>query len=132
FRSFWARIESPVDTFAENNELAGFTVVKDKPRVLMIAQNEAESKDLRDALNNSDVQVEVRPPSFIPPRLSTMKRYDSLVLVNVPSSAFSLDQMKTIQNYVQNLGGGLLVVGGEQSYSLGEYAKTPLADVLPV
>src|SRR5207244_10729815 len=45
---------------------------------------------------------------------------------------FAVDQMKTIQNYVQNLGGGLLVIGGENSYSLGDYAKTPLSEVLPV
>src|SRR5262249_40272298 len=132
FHTFWARVEAPVDTLKENNELAGFTVVKDKPRVLMIAQSEAEGKELRDALNASDVPVELRPPTFIPPRLSQMKRYDSLILTNLPSSALSLDQMKTIQNYVQNLGGGLVVLGGESSYSLGEYAKTPLADVLPV
>jgi Mg-chelatase subunit ChlD len=132
FHTFWARVEAPNDTFKENNELSGFTVVKDKPRVLMIAQSEAEGKELRDALNGSDVQVEVRPPTFIPPRLSLMKRYDALILTNVPSSAFTLDQMKTIQAYVQNLGGGLIALGGENSFSLGDYAKTPLADVLPV
>lgn len=132
FHTFWARVESPVDTLKENNELAGFTVVKDRPRVLMIAQNESEGKELRDALSNSDIQVELRPPGFIPPRLSAMKRYDSIVLINLPASALSLDQMKTIQGYVQNLGGGLLTVGGENSYSLGDWAKTPLADVLPV
>lgn len=132
FHTFWARVEAPTDTLRENNELAGFTVVKDRPRVLMIAQNEADGKELRDALTSSDVQVEVRPPTFIPPRLSAMKRYDAMVLVNLPATAFSLDQMKTIQAYVQNLGGGLLTIGGENSYSLGDYAKTPLADVLPV
>ncbi|HEY3110035.1 MAG TPA: VWA domain-containing protein [Chloroflexota bacterium] len=132
FHTFWARVESATDTFKQNNELSGFTVVKDKPRVLMIAQSEAEGKELREALIASDVQVDARPPSFVPPRLSQMKRYDAMILVNVPSSAFALDQMKTIQNYVQNLGGGLLVIGGENSYSLGDYAKTPLGDVLPV
>lgn len=132
FHTFWARVESATDTFKENNELSGFTVVKDKPRVLMVAPNESEGKELRDALNASDIQVELRPPSFIPPRLSAMKRYDALILTNVPSSAFTLDQMKTIQGFVQTLGGGLLALGGENSFSLGDYAKTPLADVLPV
>ncbi len=132
FHTFWARVESPSDTLKQNNELSAFTVVKDKPRVLMIATTEADSKELRDALVGADIQVDVRPPNVIPPRLSTMRRYDGLVLVNIPSSAFTLDQMKTIQGYVQSLGGGLLVLGGESSFSLGEYAKTPLADVLPV
>jgi Ca-activated chloride channel family protein len=132
FHSFWARVEAASDGFAENNELSGFTVVKDKPRALLITQTPADVRELRDALTGSDMQVDVQPPTFIPPRLSTMKRYDALIISNVPSSAFTLDQMKTIQGYVQNLGGGLLMLGGENSFSLGEYAKTPLADVLPV
>lgn len=132
FHSFWARVETATDTFSENNEVAAFTVVKDRPRVLLIAVNEADGRDLRDALAANDIQVDLRPPSVIPPRLSLMKRIDSVVLINVPASAMTLDQMKTLQGYVQTLGGGLTVVGGEQAYSLGDYAKTPLADILPV
>ncbi|TAK24919.1 MAG: VWA domain-containing protein [Chloroflexota bacterium] len=132
FHTFWARVESASDTFAQNNELAGYTVVKDKPRVLVLATAESEVRELREALVASDIQVDIRPPSSIPPRLSPMRRYDGLIIANVPASSFSFDQMKTIQGYVQSLGGGLLMIGGETSYSLGDYAKTPLADVLPV
>ncbi|HUE76113.1 MAG TPA: VWA domain-containing protein [Chloroflexota bacterium] len=132
FHEFWARVETATDTFQENNELGSFTVVKDKPRILVIATAEAEGRELSDALTANDMNVDLRPPRFIPPRLSTMKRYDAVVLVNVPSNAMTLDQMKTLQAYVQTLGGGLTVVGGEQAYSLGDYANTPLADVLPV
>src|SRR5829696_9292988 len=40
--------------------------------------------------------------------------------------------MRAITSYVQNLGGGLVVIGGEQSYGVGRYNHTPLEDALPV
>ena len=40
--------------------------------------------------------------------------------------------MRAINSYVQNLGGGLVVVGGEQSYGVGRYNRTPLEEALPV
>jgi Mg-chelatase subunit ChlD/uncharacterized membrane protein len=132
FHRFWARIESRTDTFRQNNELGAFTVVKEKPRLLLVAPNEADVRDLREALQAAEMQVEVRPPSVIPPRLSAMKGYTAVILVNTPASSLTLDQMKTLQAYVRTLGGGLITIGGDQAYSLGEYQGTPLAEVLPV
>jgi hypothetical protein len=40
--------------------------------------------------------------------------------------------MRAITSYVQNLGGGLVVIGGEQSYGVGRYNRTPLEEALPV
>ena len=65
---FLAKGGDSIDYGAPQRGYMYFTVVKDKPRVLMIAQNDQEGKELRDALNASDVQVELKPPSFIPPR----------------------------------------------------------------
>ena len=40
--------------------------------------------------------------------------------------------METIEKYVRDLGGGLLVIGGSQSYGAGGYFRTPLERILPV
>jgi Mg-chelatase subunit ChlD len=40
--------------------------------------------------------------------------------------------MENIEKYVRDLGGGLLVIGGSQSYGAGGYYRTPLERVLPV
>src|SRR5204863_3145818 len=69
----------------------------------------------------------VIPPSAVP-----LQVYDSLVLVNVPTTSLTLDQQTTLQSYVQDYGRGLVVVGGNTSFSLGGYANSPLADLLPV
>ena len=58
--------------------------------------------------------------------------YESVVLANVPANRLTLPQMRSISSYVQNLGGGLVVVGGERSYGVGRYGRTPLEEALPV
>ena len=64
--------------------------------------------------------------------LPTLRGYESVVLANVPAADLSTTQMRAITSYVQNLGGGLVVVGGEQSYGVGRYNRTPLEEALPV
>jgi len=132
FHTLWARVEAERDTFGQNNELSAYTVVKDRPRVLIVAPTELEVRPLRDALVASEIQVEVRQTQAITPKLSAMRRYDGLIIANTAATAFSLDQQRTVRAFVQTLGGGLVVIGGENSYGLGDYARTPIADALPV
>jgi len=54
------------------------------------------------------------------------------VLDNVPAFQLSHAKMETIEKYVRDLGGGLLVIGGSQSYGAGGYFRTPLERILPV
>ena len=41
-------------------------------------------------------------------------------------------QMELARTYVQDLGGGLIMLGGDQSFGLGGYYKTVLEEILPV
>ena len=41
-------------------------------------------------------------------------------------------QMDLIRTYVQDLGGGLVMLGGDQSFGLGGYYRTSLEEILPV
>ena len=41
-------------------------------------------------------------------------------------------QMEVARTYVQDLGGGLIMLGGDQSFGLGGYYKTTLEEILPV
>src|SRR5206468_2348453 len=71
-------------------------------------------------------------PTALPSDLSQLRTWDSIVLVNTPATALSLAQMRAIKEYVQTLGGGLTMVGGDHSFVLGGYQLTPLEDVAPV
>ena len=71
-------------------------------------------------------------PGAHPLTLSELSGYDLLVLDNVPAFQLSHAKMETIEKYVRDLGGGLLVIGGSQSYGAGGYFRTPLERILPV
>src|SRR5439155_24422861 len=73
-----------------------------------------------------------RPSSSLPPSASALSIYDGLVLVNTPATNLSLDQQHTLVSFVQDLGRGLLVVGGARAFAPGGYQGTPLDDLLPV
>src|SRR5690606_15550457 len=45
---------------------------------------------------------------------------------------FSEGQMKLLEDWVKNFGGGFLMIGGEASFGAGGYFRTPLATLLPV
>src|SRR6185437_5562030 len=132
FHNFAARIDSPVDTYAQNNVAYGFTVVDDAGKVAVVAADPKEAAPIIQALQKSQVQVTSLAPSAIPSTLSAMNQYDAMVVVDTPATAFSLDQMKTIASFAHDLGRGLVFVGGPNSYGQGKYDGTPLSDALPV
>ena len=41
-------------------------------------------------------------------------------------------QLKLYASYVTDFGGGLLMLGGDQSFGLGGYHRTPVDEVLPL
>jgi hypothetical protein len=58
--------------------------------------------------------------------------YHAIVLDDVESEFFSQDQMELMKDFVRRRGGGLLMLGGTESFKNGKYDKTPLGDLLPV
>jgi uncharacterized membrane protein len=58
--------------------------------------------------------------------------YRGIILGTVEASAFTPDQQRMLEDFVDIRGGGLLVLGGPRSFSEGGWLGTPLADALPV
>ena len=54
------------------------------------------------------------------------------LVVNTPATSLTLDQQRTLQSFVQELGRGLIVVGGARTFSPGGYQGTALDDMTPV
>ena len=132
--TFEATIETSrgADTVSENNRALGFVNVQGKPRVLLVGDDSDASKFLADALRREKVNVDVRGAGGLPAQLQGMQSYDAIILDNVPAWDLSGVQMLALQSYVRDLGGGLVMVGGENSYGPGGYRATPVEDTLPV
>src|SRR6266700_1935651 len=64
--------------------------------------------------------------------MAGLQKYDGVVLSNVSSLKLSKPQMALIRDYVRDQGGGLMMIGGEESFGLGGYYRTPIEEALPV
>ncbi len=126
------------DRFASNNHLRGRVVVRDRPRLLYVeGQGARAAVALTQALRD-DFEVEVRGGDGLPRSLGGLRPFQAIVLSDVPRGSregvplLTDGDMRNLDAYVQ-AGGGLLVVGGEDSLGSGGYQDTYLdKQVLPV
>jgi uncharacterized membrane protein len=120
------------DTFYQNNNLGAYSLVRGEPRVWLVSRDPAESANIRAALEAAGFALDETPPAYLPSDLAGLASYNAVVLVNTPARALTGRQMAALQVYVRDLGRGLVVVGGEESYGVGGYFRTPLEETLPV
>ncbi|MBA2449466.1 MAG: VWA domain-containing protein, partial [Chloroflexi bacterium] len=132
FRRLRVEVVARDDTRTDNNAAEASTVVKAAGSVLLLEGHGGEASRLAESLREGGLQVEVRPPTDVPPRTEPLERFDAVGMVNVAATQLTLDQQRTLQQYVQNLGRGLIVAGGSTSFALGGYAGTVLDEILPV
>lgn len=59
-------------------------------------------------------------------------QFRAIILGSIEASFFTADQLRMLSEFVSQRGGGLLALGGRASLGEGDYAGTPLAEVLPV
>ncbi len=133
FNDFRVRVDPlSADTFYQNNELSGFSEVTGPPRVLLVTPNPDEIATLLPALQTSGLQVDIKAPTDMPTGIAELAGYKSVILANVSATNLTTPRMKILQTYVRDLGGGLVVIGGPNSYGVGGYYQTPLEETLPV
>ncbi len=132
FHTFRVVVEAGRDTFSENDRADSNTIVKGEPRTLVLAGNEAVAAELVDALTAQRQKVDTMVPEQLPTDFAALATYDSVVLVDVPRVRLSDRQLAALQVYVRDLGKGLVMIGGPDSYGAGGYQRTPLEETLPV
>ena len=120
------------DTLLDNNTESGLVFTTGKPRVLLIESEPKLAQQLVWALQQEEIECDVRPVEGMPESLADLQNYELLVLSNVPATSLSQRQMELARTYVQDLGGGFMMLGGDQSFGLGGYYKTVLEEILPV
>jgi Mg-chelatase subunit ChlD/CheY-like chemotaxis protein len=130
--SYELLIESADDTLAENNLLQGVVAVKGPPRVLLLSADKDSQRVISRVLQVQGYAVVEAAPHSHALSLSELSAYDLLVLDNVPAFQLTHAKMENVEKYVRDLGGGVLVIGGAQSYGAGGYFRTPLERILPV
>lgn len=127
-----ALVEPVRDTVSENNVAYGTLLVAGPPRVLLVEGDPGAAKYLAPALRLDGLSVDVAAPSILSGDVASLRQYDSIGLVNVPAPVIGASGLLALQSYVRDFGGGLVAIGGDRSFGVGGYRKTPLEETLPV
>ena len=125
-------VNSENDASQENNRYQAFVRVKGSPRVLHVAASLDWAQPVTKALRTQNLRVEEIAATSLPATLHELTDYDLIILNNVSGFELSLARMELLEDYVKDSGGGLISLGGDQSYAAGGYYATPIERLLPV
>jgi Ca-activated chloride channel family protein len=124
-----------IDTIAQNNSAEAMTLVLGKSKVLYVEGPQLDSSEpLRQALISEGIIIEESAPGSVPRTLPQLQQYDAVILVNVPKTLNGLDELQAaaLDTYVSDMGGGLIVIGGPDSFGAGGWIGSKLERLLPV
>jgi len=120
------------DSIPENNEAMAVVDVRGKPLILYVEGESGQEHLLIDAMAKEGIRLHYRQPESMPQTLSEMAGYDAVILSDVAAHKVGEAGMAAIRDYVGELGGGFVMVGGMNSFGVGGYYRTPIEEVLPV
>ncbi len=127
-----AVINAPEDAIFQNNEGLSFTQGTRKSEVLYLADEEKEASHLAQALRHQGLSIVHKTIGDLPPSIHGLLDYSAIILDNVSGQALSLTAMENLEKYVKDIGGGLIMIGGDKSFGAGRYMNTPIEKALPV
>lgn len=126
---YTAAITARPDSVAENNRAEALVTVRGAPVVWYVSGTPGP---LARALAAQGASVRILRPEGLPAVLSDYQGVAAVVLDDVSAHDLAPAQMAGLRDFVGDLGGGLVAVGGPHSFGVGGYANTPLEEVLPV
>ncbi|MCO6459305.1 MAG: VWA domain-containing protein [Pirellulaceae bacterium] len=142
YRAVFTPDDPADDLMAQNNSATAFTYVRGKGRVLMIVDWEepGEFDFLIERLRSNNIEIDVMPSDQLFTNLAELQGYDSVVLANVPRSSgdskavtnFSDEQIQMLVSNTEQMGCGLVMLGGPNSFGAGGWANTELEKAMPV
>ncbi len=94
-------------------------------------QKEAEQYD-QPVLVRLNTRDQTELSNGFPRTKEELYDYHAIILDDVEAEFFTRDQMGLLQQFVAERGGGLLMLGGKESFQRGNFRHTPIGNLLPV
>ncbi len=122
------------DAMAENNRGTAFTYIRGSGQVLLIEdfENPREHELLVDRMRKQNIEITVRKSDQAFSGLQELQQYDTIILGNVPREHFTDDQLMMLSQNTQLMGGGLIMLGGPNSFGAGGWASTEIEKAMPL
>ncbi len=141
FKATFEPDEAADDTIPGNNEGRAFTVVSGQGRILILTPggddddtegNWESAKLLAEALDRERLVCDVEVVGENPLDQVRLLEYSAVILSNVSADKLTPEERQGLAVYVRDLGGGLIMIGGDESFGAGGWMDTPIEDVMPV
>lgn len=120
------------DALTQNNRSMAVTFVQGEGRVLVMTNDADAAAHFVAAMDKSEIRTEIRTPDNFPASLTDLNAFDAVVLFNQSAYGYTQKQQEDLRQYVHDTGGGLLMVGGPDSFGAGGWIGSPLEDALPI
>ena len=139
YSDYEAELLSGVEPYNTLQRRGGTVRVEGPLQVLYVVRSDfnTDSRPLfADIIRSQGIPVEVITPERLDPALRadsmSWSRYGLIVMDDVPSTEIPLRLRTLLHDYVHDLGGGLLMIGGEGGFGPGGYGGTEVERLLPV
>lgn len=120
------------DTLPGNDSALAIVDVRGRLRLLYIESDASEARYLMQAMEKEGIELDLRQPGNLAFTFEQLSGYDGVILSDVPAHQLGEPLMNALRDYVDKLGGGLVMLGGPGSFGVGGYHRTPIEEVLPV
>ncbi len=131
--SLWtAELLPEDDHFPLNNQGKVTVRVTGKPRVLVLHEKPREMRNFARAMKEQEIEVDTRGIRGLPESMEGLLAFDAIMLADISATDLTPRQMELLKRYVIDFGGGVAMLGSENSFGLGGYYKTPVEEVLPL
>jgi uncharacterized membrane protein len=138
FRAQFVPDRAEDDAIPDNNTGEAFTVVSGQGRILILtttqdlANAQPSAEILRHALEREKLVCDLEVAGGSPLDQVRLLEYSLVILANVPAGDLRDDEKKALAAYVRDLGGGLVMVGGDDAFGAGGWLGSAVEEVMPV
>jgi Ca-activated chloride channel family protein len=132
FHRYRVELKAARDSIQVNNQGYSYTQVAGTPRILVLEGHEGAAHNLVNALQAGNLDVDVTVPALLPQQVDEYKKYSTIILSDVQATQMKTEAMERIQTVIRDLGLGLIMTGGPDSFGMGGWFKTPIEEALPV
>ncbi|MBI3083514.1 MAG: VWA domain-containing protein [Candidatus Omnitrophica bacterium] len=123
-------VELPQDGLSEHRR--AYTEVEGPPQLLLVSDRLATLPALATSLKRREIEIATARPQDLSSEADQLLDADAVMLFNLPKSALSAAQVEALRGYVEQFGGGLIMVGLGGDLASEISTPAPLDPLLPV